>query len=80
MRYLGEGHRAKLILATLATYGYKWTTLQGYLAHRKTSFPWDPIIGLCLGPCGDPKGVSIAYERGTPVSGRIVLKDISGWF
>ena len=35
MRYPGEGHRAKLILATLATYGYTWTTLLGYLAHNK---------------------------------------------
>ena len=28
---------------------------------------WDPTVALCLGICGDPRGVSASYERGTPV-------------
>ena len=31
--------------------------VQGYLAHKKQRFPWDPTVGLCLGPDGDPGGV-----------------------
>ena len=29
--------------------------------------PEDPIVGLCLGPYGAPKGGSISYEQGSPV-------------
>jgi len=25
-----------------------------------------PIVALCLGSCGDPRGVGVSYERGTP--------------
>ena len=35
----------------------------------KTDPPQDPTAGLCLDPCGGPKGVSVSYERGTPVHG-----------
>ena len=27
----------------------------------------DPTVGLCLGPYGGPREVSVSYERGTPV-------------
>jgi hypothetical protein len=29
--------------------------------------PVDPAVALCLGTYGDPRGVSVSYERGTPV-------------
>ena len=28
---------------------------------------WDPTGALCLGTYGDPRGVAVSYERGTPV-------------
>jgi len=37
-------------------------TSQGYLAHNKLP----PTVGLCLGPCGGPRGWVFSYERGTP--------------
>ena len=43
--------------------------LQGYLAHKKQSPPYDPAVGLCLGTYGDPRRVGVSYERGTPVKG-----------
>ena len=36
----------------------------------RNSLPQDPTVGLCLGPCGGPKGVDVVYERGTPAHGR----------
>ena len=33
------------------------------LDDRDTSLPQ---VGLCLGHCGDPRGVGISNERGTP--------------
>ena len=35
--------------------------------HTHTHTAWDQTSGLCLGPYGDPRGVSVSYERGTPV-------------
>ena len=29
--------------------------------------PYDPTVGLCLEPYGDPRGVGVPYGRGTPV-------------
>jgi hypothetical protein len=29
--------------------------IQGNLAHKKLP-PWDPTVGLCLAPYGDPRG------------------------
>ena len=29
--------------------------------------PQDPTVALCLGTCGNPKGVGISFERGTLV-------------
>ena len=29
--------------------------------------PQDPTVALCPGTCGDPRGVGVSYERGTPV-------------
>jgi hypothetical protein len=29
--------------------------------------PWDPTVGPCLGPHGDPRRVGVSFERGTPV-------------
>ena len=34
---------------------------------QETTPPLDPIVGSCLGPCGDPGGGAPSYERGTPV-------------
>ena len=28
--------------------------------------PEDPTVALCLGTYGDPRGVGVSYERGTP--------------
>ena len=45
--------------------------LQGYLAHKKHPPPLDPEVALCLGTYGDPRGVGVSYERGTPVKHRV---------
>ena len=43
--------------------------VQGYLAHEKLLPPrtLHCTAGLCQGPCGDPRGVGVSYDRGTPV-------------
>jgi len=41
--------------------------LQGYLAHKKHPHLQDPAVALYLGTCGDPRGMGVSYERGTPV-------------
>ena len=41
--------------------------LREYLVHKKMPLPEDTTVGLCLGPCGDPRGVGVSYERGSPV-------------
>ena len=51
--------------------------VQGYLAHEKTPPPQDPTVGVCLGPCGGPRGWMFSYERGTPVGPR---QDMNGNF
>ena len=33
----------------------------------KNALPWDPTVGLCLGPYGGPKDGDFSYERGSPV-------------
>ena len=33
------------------------------------AFTWFPTVCLCLGTCGDPRGVGVSYERGTLVVG-----------
>jgi len=43
--------------------------LQGYLAHKNPPPSQDPTVALCLGNYGDPRGVGVSYERGTPVEG-----------
>ena len=44
-----------------------------YLAYKKLPPPpKDPIVGLCLGPYGGPRGEAVSYERGTPVLHRVV--------
>ena len=43
-------------------------TLQGYLAHKKQPPPQEPTVALCRGIYGDPRGVGVSYERGTPVA------------
>jgi len=40
--------------------------IQGYIAHNKHFLPQDPAVALCLGTYGDPMGMGISYERGTP--------------
>jgi hypothetical protein len=34
---------------------------------KETAPPWDPTVGLCLGPYGGPRG-AVSYERGAPVT------------
>jgi len=29
--------------------------------------PWEPLVGLSVGPYGDPRGVGVSCQRGTPV-------------
>ena len=43
--------------------------VEGYLAHKNPPSPQDPTVALYLGTCGDPRGVGLSYERGTPVGG-----------
>ena len=33
----------------------------------ETNTPKDPTVDLCLRPLGDPAGVGVSCERGTPV-------------
>ena len=40
-------------------------SLQGYLAHENPPPPVGPYS--CPGTYGDPRGVGVSYERGTPV-------------
>ena len=40
---------------------------QGYFAHKKDPPPSDPTVTLCPGTYGDPMGVGVSYQRGTPV-------------
>ena len=40
--------------------------VQGCLAHKTPPPPYDPTVALCLGTYGDPMGVGLSYERGTP--------------
>ena len=35
---------------------------------RSPLSPWDPTVGLCLGPYGRPRGVAFSCGPGTPVS------------
>ena len=42
---------------------------------QETASPYDPAVGLCLGPYGVPRGVGVSYERGTP--GRASLPPLS---
>jgi len=43
--------------------------VQGHLAHKngtlliKTFPPYDPIVGSCLGPCGDSKGGGVLVSE-----------------
>ena len=46
----------------------KRTLVQGNLAHEKQKTE-DSTVALCLGTYGDPIGVGVSYERGTPVGG-----------
>ena len=49
--------------------------LQGYLAHKKMPHPRDSTVALCIGTYGDPRGVDVSYERGTPA---LLVADASG--
>ena len=35
---------------------------------QETAFSQDPIVGLCLGPYGGPRGGAVFNEQGTPVT------------
>ena len=41
--------------------------VQKYLANKNPPPPQVPTVALCLGTYGDPRGVGVSYERGTPV-------------
>ena len=41
--------------------------LQGHLAHKNPPPPQGPGSRASLGTYGDPMGVGVSYERGTPV-------------
>ena len=47
--------------------GFSTRTLQGYLAHKNPPPPKEPTMALCLGTYGDPMGMVVSHERGTPV-------------
>ena len=42
---------------------YMW-----YLAHKNPPPPQNPTVAICLGSYGDPRGVGVSDERGTPVT------------
>ena len=33
---------------------------------QENALPWDPTVGLCLGPYAGPRCGAFDYERGTP--------------
>jgi hypothetical protein len=41
--------------------------VQESFPHQEKANPEDPIVWLCLRPCGGPGGQAVSYERGTPV-------------
>ena len=44
----------------------KWTIYRGTSLIRNSA-PQVPTIGLCLGSYGDPRGLGVSHERGSPV-------------
>ena len=40
--------------------------LQGLSQSQENNPPEDPTVALHLGTFGDPRGVGVSYERGTP--------------
>ena len=40
--------------------------LQDYLAQKKMHHPYDPAVGICLGPYGGPRWGAFSREAGTP--------------
>ena len=40
---------------------------RGVPRSQETASPNDPTLALCLGTYGDPRGVGVSYERGTPI-------------
>ena len=47
--------------------GFTTSHYRGTSLIRKNAPPYDPTVGLCLGPYGGPRGVAVSYKRGTPV-------------
>ena len=47
---------------------------RGALLIRNTP-PVGPTVALCLGTYGDPRGVSVSYEQGTPVGVSTEIND-----
>ena len=49
---------------------------------RKTP-PYDPVVARCIRTSGDPRGLVVSYERGTPVGDGYRIHSInvrkSGW-
>ena len=60
--YLNSEASSKSCSVLFGTTHYTGTSL------IRTSPPFNPTVVLCLGPYGDPVGVGVSYERGTPVT------------
>ena len=43
----------------------------GVLRSYETEHPYDPTVGLCIGPNGDPGELAFSHERGTSVRARL---------
>ena len=43
----------------------------------RTPTQWDPEVALCLGTYGDPMGVGVSYERGTPAPDKKLSSNFS---
>jgi len=53
-------------------------SLTGVLRSYETPPPYDPTVALCLGTFGDPRGVGVSDERGTPLT--VSLPRMQGTF
>ena len=48
-------------------FGFEGVESTGVPRSQEPPPPQDPTVALCLGTYGDPRGVGVSYERGTPV-------------
>jgi hypothetical protein len=45
--------------------------ITGVPRSQETAFSQDSTVGLCLWPCGSPRGAAVSCERGAPVPSSI---------